>query len=89
MNRKTFFNKNIDWLFIAAGIDWSLPPFAGKNILFVGYLLQFPPVIPNSNAGAAQKLITKCSWWNCIKCYGLQENIRSLNKEWNRFLYNV
>ena len=66
-----------------------LPPFGGKNVLFVGDLLQLPPVIAKSNVSVSQKLITKCNWWNKVKCYGLKENIRSSNKEWNEFLYKV
>lgn len=67
----------------------SIPPFGGKMILFVGDLLQLPPVIKNSNASVASKLITCCHFWKNVKLFGLKDAIRCSNQIWNDFLVNI
>ena len=68
-------------------IDYDkIYPFGGKNVLFVGDLLQLQPVMPNNNSAVAQKLITKCSWWSNVKLYGLTEPMRCKNEKWNDFI---
>ena len=67
----------------------NILPFGGKNILFVGDLLQLPPVIPNSNSSVANKLITNCSFWPSIKLFGLKDPVRCINKNWNEFLFDI
>ena len=74
-------NQNIDYN--------SIEPFGGKCILFIGDLLQLPPVIPNSSSSVSQKLITKCSWWNQVKLYGLSQPVRCIDIKWTNFLYEV
>ncbi|EAY21003.1 hypothetical protein TVAG_172600 [Trichomonas vaginalis G3] len=65
------------------------PAFGGKKMIFIGDFLQLPPVIPNSKYSLSEKLITKCSWWNMVKMYGLSMPMRCSNKEYNNFLIKV
>lgn len=67
----------------------TIPPFGGKNILFVGDLLQLPPVVKGSNASVSNKLITKCSFWPMINLFGLKEPVRCTNQKWNDFLIDI
>ena len=66
-----------------------IPPFGNIPILFVGDLLQLPPVIPGSSASVAQRMITRCNWWNSIVLFGLFQPMRSLNINWTEYLINV
>ena len=63
--------------------------FGGKNILFVGDLLQLPPVIQGSDSSVANKLITNCSFWPLVQLFGLKEAVRCLNQKWNDFLIDI
>ena len=65
------------------------PPFAGKNVLFVGDFLQLPPVIPNNNSSVLSKLITKCSWWDNVEVYGLSTPMRAPDENWADFIYHI
>lgn len=67
----------------------NIPPFGGKNILFVGDLLQLPPVVQNSKSSVSNKLITKCSFWPSVKLFGLKDPVRCINKDWNEFLVDI
>lgn len=58
-------------------------------ILFVGDLLQLPPVIKNSNASMGRKIIACCPFWKNVKLFCLKDEIRSLNQIWNEFLVNI
>ena len=63
-------------------IDYNMiPPFGNIPILFVGDLLQLPPVTPGSNASVAQRLITRCEWWDHVIKFALFEPMRSLNSK--------
>ena len=66
-----------------------IPPFGNIPILFVGDLLQLPPVIPGSHASVAQRLITRCEWWNEVILFGLFQPMRSLNITWAQHLVNI
>ena len=57
--------------------------------MFVGDLLQLPPVMPNNSASVIQKLITRCNWWDDVKLYGLSKANRSIDEKWNKFLYDI
>lgn len=72
-------NQNLD----------EIPPFGGKNILFVGDLLQLPPVVVGSTSSVSNKLITKCPFWSSVQCFGLKEAVRCINTEWNSFLVEI
>lgn len=67
----------------------SITAFGGKLILFVGDLLQLPPVIKNSNASVSSKLITCCPFWKNVKIFGLKDPVRCINKMWNDFLVEI
>lgn len=67
----------------------NIPPFGGKNILFVGDLLQLPPVVRGSDESVSNKLITKCPFWSMVKLFGLKEPVRCTNKKWNDFLVDI
>ena len=63
--------------------------FGGKKILFVGDLLQLPPVIPNSNCPVANRLIVTIDCWKNIEKFALTEPMRCLNVDWNHFLNQI
>ena len=49
--------------------------FGGKKILFVGDLLQLPPVVPNSNCPVANRLIVKMDCWRG-KSYQIRKHVK-------------
>ena len=53
----------------------EIQPFGGKLILFVGDLLQLPPVVQGSNTSVAIKLIVKCPFWSSFELFGLKEAV--------------
>ena len=63
--------------------------FGGKKILFVGDLLQLPPVVPNSNCPVANRLIVKMDCWRNIKKFALTKPMRCTNQNWNTFLNQI
>ena len=67
----------------------SSEDFGGKKILFVGDLLQLPPVVPNSNCPVANRLIVKMDCWKNIEKFALTQPMRCLNDDWNNFLNQV
>ena len=71
-------------------IDYNrIPPFGNIPVLFVGDLLQLPPVNPGSHASVAQRLITRCEWWDQVLKFALFQPMRSLNTKWTDFLINI
>lgn len=58
-------------------------------ILFVGDLLQLPPVIKNSNASMRRQIIACCPFWKNVKLFCLKDAIRCLNQIWNELLVNI
>jgi hypothetical protein len=46
--------------------------FGGKQILFVGDLLQLPPIVPNFSMPVAYRLITHLPYWPSIRKFRLQ-----------------
>ena len=64
-------------------------PFGGKTILFVGDLLQLPPVYKSPEIPIYDRLITKFDFWNDIKKFCLNKPMRSQNNNWNKFLDKI
>jgi hypothetical protein len=60
--------------------------FGGKMILFVGDLLQLPPVVPNFSMPVVYRLITRLPYWSTIRKFQLQEPMRATDREWTSFL---
>jgi hypothetical protein len=63
--------------------------FGGKSILFVGDLLQLPPVSKRIAGPILHRLIVRLPCWNRICKFHLSQCVRSLNPEWADFLRSV
>jgi hypothetical protein len=63
--------------------------FGGKKILFVGDLLQPPPVVPNFGMPVAQRSAAKSRWWGQVQEFRLSRPMRAPHPGWNAFLFNV
>jgi hypothetical protein len=63
--------------------------FGGIQVLFVGDLLQLPPVVPNFGMPVAQRLITRSPWWPVVRKFRIERPMRSTHLGWNRFLSGV
>jgi hypothetical protein len=63
--------------------------FGGKKILFVGDLLQLPPVSKGSAVPILQRLIVRMECWEEIRKFRLLRNVRTANSEWADFLHSI
>jgi hypothetical protein len=64
-------------------------PFGGKMILFVGDLLQLPPVVHNFATPVVYRLITRLLYWSLIRKFQLKQPMRSPDAWWTDFLRSV
>jgi hypothetical protein len=60
--------------------------FGGNQILFVGDLLQLPPVVRNFAMPVVHRLITHLSYWPEIRKFLLKRPMRAPDAHWNHFL---
>jgi hypothetical protein len=51
--------------------------FGGKLILFVGDLLQLPPIVPDLSMPVAYRLITRLPYWSSIRKFQIQQPMRA------------
>jgi hypothetical protein len=63
--------------------------FGGKRILFVGDLLQLPPVVANFSMPVVYRLITRLSYWPSIHKFQLRTPMRAPNEFWAAFLLST
>jgi hypothetical protein len=63
--------------------------FGGKLILFVGDLLQLPPVVKDMAIPVVQRMITRMPCWDRIEKYVLTTPERCKDNEWNDFLQGI
>jgi hypothetical protein len=66
--------------------DQGEAPFSGKKILFVGDLLQLPPVIQGFSIPVLHRLITRLPCWHSIKKFRLKTPLRTPDPKWATFL---
>jgi DNA polymerase III delta prime subunit len=64
-------------------------PFGGKMILFVGDLLQLPPVVRNFSMPVVYRLITRLPCWPLIRKFQLEQPMRSPDASWTDFLRTI
>jgi hypothetical protein len=76
-------SRVMNWLADVDGI------FGGIQVLFVGDLLQLPPVVPNFGMPVGQRLITRARWWSQVKKCRIERPMRSRDGRWNAFLLEV
>jgi hypothetical protein len=76
-------SRVLNWLAEEDGI------FGGLQMLFVGDLLQLPPVVPNFGMPVGQRLITRARWWPVVKKCRIERPMRSRDDRWNDFLLEV
>jgi hypothetical protein len=70
-------------------LEWIGDPaleFGGLKFLFVGDLLQLPPVVPGFAMPVVQRLITRLRCWPTMPKFRLQRPMRATDPEWNEFL---
>jgi hypothetical protein len=65
--------------------DWDF----GGQLLFVGDLLQLPPVVKNKALPVSRRMITRLVCWPHIQKFSLREQHRSENLQWSNFLAQV
>jgi hypothetical protein len=63
--------------------------FGGKRILFVGDLLQLPPVVPNFSMPVLYRLIARLLYWRSIQKFQLRQPLRHPDPVWADFLHSV
>jgi hypothetical protein len=63
--------------------------FGGKRILFVGGLLQLPPIFPDFSMAVAYRLIIHPSYWTSIRKFQIQQPMRVPDPSWATFLLSV
>jgi hypothetical protein len=63
--------------------------FGGKRILFVGDLLQLPPVAQNLSIHVVHRLITRLSCWPSIRKFELHRLIRAPDPGWAAFSLSI
>jgi hypothetical protein len=63
--------------------------FGGKRILFVGDLLQLPPVVKGFSTPVPQRLITRLSCWSSIRKLRLTVPVKTPDRSWADFLMCV
>jgi hypothetical protein len=63
--------------------------FGGKRVLFVGDLLQLPPVVRNSSTPVIYRLITRMPWWHTMRKFRLERPMRCPDGNWARFLWSI
>jgi hypothetical protein len=73
---------------IAEG-DYGQWDFGGVNVLFVGDLLQLPPVVANMGMPISRRMITRMSCWPNIHKFILTQQHRSENPRWSQFCTQV
>jgi hypothetical protein len=69
--------------------DDSTSDFGGMKILFVGDLLQLPPVIQGFSSPMVNRLIVRISCWHAVQKFCLWTPIRTPDLPWARFLLFV
>jgi hypothetical protein len=62
---------------------------SGQQLLFVGDLLQLPPVVQNMGIPVSRKMITRIPCWDQIHKFILREQHRSENLWWSNLLTQV
>jgi hypothetical protein len=60
--------------------------FGGMKFLFVGDLLQLPPVVPGFAMPVVQRLITRLRCWPDIRKFRLGRPMRATDPHWNELL---
>jgi hypothetical protein len=63
--------------------------FGGMKILFVGDLLQLPPVCKGAVNGITARLIVRMHCWDKIWKFRLSTSVRTANREWADFLQEI
>jgi hypothetical protein len=76
-------SRVMNWIADVDGI------FGGVQVLFVGDLLQLPPVVPNFGMRVGQWLVTRARWWSQVKKCRIERAMRSRDDRWNAFLFDV
>jgi hypothetical protein len=67
----------------------SQQEFGGKQILFVGDLLQLPKVVSNFSMPVVYRLITRLSYWPSIRRFPLKRPMRAPEPLWADFLLSI
>jgi hypothetical protein len=63
--------------------------FGGRRILFVGDLLQLPPVVSDFSMPVVYRLITRLSYWPLIRKFQLKQPMRAPDPLWAGFLSSI
>jgi hypothetical protein len=63
--------------------------FGGKRILFVGDLIQLPPIVPDLSMPVPYRLITYLPYWSSIRKSQIQQLMRAPDPSWATFLLSV
>jgi hypothetical protein len=63
--------------------------FGGRQLLFVGDLLQLPLIVKNIALPVSRRMITRLPCWPQIHKFILREQYRCENLQWAKFLANV
>jgi hypothetical protein len=72
-----------------SGKDKEELVFGGKQILFVGDLLQLPPVVADFSIPVTYRLITRLPYWPRIKKLQLRNPMRAPDSQWAEFLLSI
>jgi hypothetical protein len=70
-------------------IAQSREDFGAKKILFVGDLLQLPPVVRNSSVPVVYRLITRMPCWHSMRKFRLERPMRCPDPNWAAFISQV
>jgi hypothetical protein len=63
--------------------------FGGKRILFVGGLLQLPPLVPYFSMPVPHRLITHLPYWPSIQKFQPRQSMRAPDPSWAGFLLSI